>query len=129
MGKRITGARMDQLLVMALQRGASDLHFMVGRAPAIRVDRHLSSIRFRKVTEEDFDIFLSEIAPPDVWSAYEASPVVQFSHEVPGLARFRVVLYRQSRGAGAVFHVVPCEVPSLGTLGIPPVAETLAESV
>ena len=46
-----------------------------------------------------------------------------FAYEIPGQARYRVNLFRQQRGSGAVFRVIPTKIMTLEQLGMPePVA-------
>jgi twitching motility protein PilT len=52
---------------------------------------------------------------------FEAELEVDFSYNVPGLARFRVNAYHQDRGTGAAFRVIPNEIWSLEDLQAPPV--------
>src|SRR3546814_8650282 len=50
---------------------------------------------------------------------YEEFLEVDFSFEIPGLARFRVNAFNQNRGAGAVFRTIPSEVLTLDDLAAP----------
>jgi twitching motility protein PilT len=57
---------------------------------------------------------------------YEEHLEIDFSFEVPGIARFRVNAFTQARGAGAVFRTIPNQVLSIQTLGLGEVFERLA---
>jgi twitching motility protein PilT len=59
--------------------------------------------------------------------AYEEFLEIDFSFEIPGLARFRVNAFNHSRGAGAVFRTIPSDVLTLEDLGTPAVFKELAE--
>src|SRR5574340_1691087 len=58
---------------------------------------------------------------------YEENKEVDFSFEIPGLARFRVNAFTQNRGAGAVFRTIPSEVLTLEDLGCPRIFKELIE--
>jgi len=58
---------------------------------------------------------------------YEENLEIDFSFEVPGVARFRVNAFQQSRGAAAVFRTIPSEVLSLDQLGAPAIFRQIAE--
>ena len=58
---------------------------------------------------------------------YEEFLEVDFSFEIPGLARFRVNAFNQNRGAGAVFRTIPSEVLSLEDLGAPKIFKELIQ--
>ena len=52
---------------------------------------------------------------------FEATNDTDFALELPGVARFRVNLFRDLGGAGAVFRLIPTTILSLDQLGMPPV--------
>ena len=58
---------------------------------------------------------------------YEEFFEVDFSFEIPGLARFRVNAFNQNRGSGAVFRTIPSEVLTMDDLGCPKVFRELIE--
>ena len=58
---------------------------------------------------------------------YEENLEVDFSFEIPGLARFRVNAYNQNRGAAAVFRTIPSKVLTLEQLNCPPIFKDIAD--
>jgi twitching motility protein PilT len=58
---------------------------------------------------------------------YEENLEVDFSFEIPGLARFRVNAYNQNRGAAAVFRTIPSKVLTLEQLNCPPIFKDISE--
>jgi twitching motility protein PilT len=59
---------------------------------------------------------------------FEEDLEVDFSFEIPNLARFRVNAFNQSRGVAAVFRTIPSKVLTLDDLGAPPIFQTIAEN-
>ena len=59
--------------------------------------------------------------------AWDEHLETDFSFEIPGLARFRVNAFNQSRGAGAVFRTIPSKILSLEELQCPPIFKELAD--
>ena len=57
--------------------------------------------------------------PDRLWEDYVRTGDLDFSHELTGVARYRVNLFRQQRGAGAVFRIIPSKIMSVGQLGLP----------
>src|SRR5262249_25587088 len=49
---------------------------------------------------------------------FEALSDADFAYEIPGLARFRVNVFRDRKGAGAVFRQIPIEIVPAETLGL-----------
>jgi twitching motility protein PilT len=111
--------RIDNFLQLMNERGASDLHFTAGRAPAFRLHGEIDPVRYKTLSQGDFDLFISEITPPELWERFKSKFDVDFAYECPGLARFRVNLFRQERGDGAVFRLIPSKLFTLEQLGMP----------
>jgi twitching motility protein PilT len=62
---------------------------------------------------------LKPIAPPRLWEDFVQHGDIDFSYEIPGLSRYRVNVFRQQRGAGAVFRVIPTKILTIEQLGLP----------
>ena len=119
--------KIDRFLKLMNERGASDFHLTVGRPPMLRVSGSMEPIRFRVLTQTDFSEMLKGITPERLWSEYETSGDVDFSYEIPGVARYRVNLFRQQRGSGAVFRIIPSKILSVGQLGLPEAIRRVAQ--
>ena len=119
--------RVDRFLRLMTGRGASDFHLTVGRPPMLRVSGQMEPIRYHTLSETDFVDLLRPIVPDRLWEEFAGTGDADLSYEVPGLARFRVNLFRQQRGAGAVFRVIPTKIMTLEQLGMPEPIRRLAE--
>ncbi|HSO21803.1 MAG TPA: type IV pilus twitching motility protein PilT [Chondromyces sp.] len=118
--------RVDRFLKLMNDRGASDLHFSVGRPPMLRVSGRMEQVRYRTVKETDLADLLKPIAPVARWQEFLDSGDTDFSYELADVGRFRVNLFRQRRGAGAVFRIIPTKIMTLEQLGLPPQLRKLA---
>jgi twitching motility protein PilT len=116
---RVRETRIDRFLRLMNDRGASDLHLAAGHPPMVRVHGSLEPIRYRTLTAADFESLLREITPPHVWEEFERANDADFGYEAPGLARFRVNLFQQSRGPSAVFRIIPTRLLTIEQLGLP----------
>jgi twitching motility protein PilT len=114
-----TSARIHPFLRLLRDRGASDLHLSVGRPPAFRIGGQLDPLRTSVLGERDYAELVEPITPEHLWERFQATGDVDFAYEVPGLARFRVNLFRHVRGAGAVLRMIPGRAPSMRQLGLP----------
>jgi twitching motility protein PilT len=119
--------KIDRFLKLMNDRGASDFHLTVGRPPMLRVSGSMEPIRFRVITEADFNEMLKAIVPDRIWDEYVRTGDVDLSHELPGVARYRVNLFRQQRGAGAVFRIIPSKIMSVSQLGLPDAVRKIAK--
>ncbi len=119
--------KIDRFLKLMNDRGASDFHLTVGRPPMLRASGEIETIRYRVVTEADFTEMLQPITATKLWAEYVKSGDIDFSYEIPGVARYRVNLFRQQRGAGAVFRVIPTKIMTIDQLGLPPQVKRVAQ--
>jgi twitching motility protein PilT len=118
--------KIDRFLKLMNDRGASDFHLTVGRPPMLRASGSMETIRYRALSEADFADMLRPITAERLWDDYVRTGDVDFSYEIPGVARYRVNLFRQQRGAGAVFRVIPTKIMTLDQLGLPEAVRKVA---
>jgi len=119
--------KIDRFLKLMNDRGASDFHLTVGRPPMFRASGSMEPIRYRLLSENDFTEMLRPVTPARLWDEFVRTGDVDFSYEIPGVARYRVNLFRQQRGAGAVFRVIPTKIMTIDQLGLPDQVRHLAE--
>jgi twitching motility protein PilT len=119
--------KIDRFLRLMNDHGASDFHLTVGRPPMLRASGTIETIRYRVISEADFGEMLEKVTPARIWADYVQSGDVDFSYEIPGVARYRVNLFRQQRGSGAVFRIIPTKILSIEQLGLPEQIRRVAE--
>ena len=117
----------DQLLEEIAARKASDLHVTAGTPPAVRVRGHIHRLDdFAPLTAEETRELLYRILSTEQQKHFELRRQLDFSHSVPGLARFRVNVFFQRGAVGAAFRLVPTDIKSLDDLGLPGTLRDLA---
>jgi twitching motility protein PilT len=114
------GGRIDALLRIVLEKKASDLHLSVGAPPSVRVDGKLERLKWRSLTDRDFEELFLPIAPARLLAEWRRTGDTDFAYAMGKQARFRVNLFRQERGAGAVLRMIPPRVLTIEELGLPP---------
>mgnify|MGYP003575295860 CR=1 FL=1 len=119
--------KIDRFLRLMADRGASDFHLTVGRPPMVRASGTMETIRYRVISEIDFEELMQPITPPELWKQFVADGDADYSYEVPGQARYRVNVFRQQRGSGAVFRVIPTKIMTIEQLGLPEQVRRLAQ--
>ncbi len=115
-----------ELLAFSAKQNASDLHLSAGLPPMIRVDGDIRRLNVPAIDNNDVRKLIYDIMNDRQRRDYEEHLEIDFSFEVPGIARFRVNAFTQARGAGAVFRTIPNQVLSIQTLGLGEVFERLA---
>jgi len=111
--------QIDQFLKVLVEQGGSDLHLTVGSPPIMRVHGHIQRIKFREMTPKDMETLIYEVMEEDWRIKFADRLDYDFAYEIPGLARFRVNVFWQRKGLGAVLRTIPTEILSADQLGLP----------
>jgi twitching motility protein PilT len=118
----------DDLLEQMVARNASDLHVTTDAPPVIRVRGEIERLDgYEPLAPEDTQQLLYRILSSERQKHLEIKRQLDFSHSIPGLARFRVNVYFQKESLAAAFRLIPQELKTLEELGIPSSLRQLAE--
>jgi twitching motility protein PilT len=117
--------RIDTFLELVVNQRGSDLHLVSGNPPRIRLYGELFPVKYRELTVDETTVLIYETMTDPVRKIFESRHNLDFAYEAPGLARFRVNVFRHLHGLGAVFRVIPNTVQTLEELNLPPVLTTL----
>ena len=113
-------AAIDRLLGVMLERKASDLHVSTTSPPLLRVDGEMLQIAGESAfSNESMQRMLMPIVPERNREEFERTHDSDFAYELPGRARFRVNVFVDLRGMGAVFRVIPSKILTVDDLGLP----------
>lgn len=118
-------ARMESFLRETVARGASDLHITVGIPPYLRIDGQLIPMEHPPLTVEDCQHLAGEILGEEGWKIFNKAGEYDFSYSVPGLARFRVNVFRQRGTISMALRTIVFGIPSVENLGLPPVTKEI----
>jgi twitching motility protein PilT len=120
--------KIDDLLRVATQSGASDLHIKAGSQPYMRVGGELCPVADApRLTQEDtLDMAFSMMSNRQKQRFKEVNEA-DIAYGVSGLGRFRANVFQQRGSVGMVLRVIPDHVRSLAELGLPPVVEQIAD--
>ena len=117
-----------ELLAFSVQHEASDLHLSTGSPPLIRVDGDVRKLNIPAFDAKDVNALVYDIMNDRQRKEYEEKLEVDFSFEVPNLARFRVNAFNQNRGPAAVFRTIPSKILSLDDLGCPDIFRDISNT-
>ncbi len=114
-------SQMESMFYKLKELGASDLHLSSAVIPMIRKDGKImpfpgvsSPLSSEKVKE-----LLLSITPQKNKDEFNERNDTDFSYEMPGVARFRVNIFRDRKGMGGVFRLIPTQIISPDQLGLP----------
>ena len=116
-----------KLLKLTFDQNASDLHLKVGKTASLRVDGHITPVEGYKFTKNDFKKIIEALLNPEQEEQFRKNHELDFSYTLEGVCRFRVNLYNDLNGYGAVFRVIPYRVMEFDEIGLPQAARALIE--
>lgn len=109
-----------ELLQLTVDRGASDLHLLVGIPPYVRVQGKLVPVSNESVmTNETITKFAKEILTAEQFQRLSVNKELDFSLPFSNKARFRVNAYTQKSSLAISFRTIPIEIPTIDDLGLP----------
>ena len=111
--------QIDQFLKVLVDQKGSDLHLTVGAPPIMRVHGHMQRLKFRELTNKDMESLIYEIMEEEWRMRFLDNLDYDFAYEIPGLARFRVNVFWQRKGLGAVMRTIPSKILTADELGLP----------
>jgi twitching motility protein PilT len=116
-----------ELLEIVIDRKASDLHLTVGTPPVIRMHGDLERLdQYPVLTQQGLRAMIYAILPQRRREQFEQDLELDMSYSLPGRGRFRVNVYFQRDSIGAAFRLIPHEILSIESLGLPLVVGELA---
>ncbi len=116
----------NDLLKMAVERKASDLHLKVGAFPVLRVDGVLRPMNeMRRLLQEDTMAMAFSIMTARQKEKFKTDFEIDTSYQVPTLGRFRCSIFQQRGTVGLVLRIIPTRILSLRELLLPPVLERI----
>ena len=115
------------LLEIAVELGASDLHITVDSPPIARIKGSFVKLIETNLTEQDTEIMAREITDQKKFKTLENQGEVDLSVSLPSGDRFRVNAYKQKGHYAIAIRTITSQIPSFETLGLPEVLKTFTE--
>ena len=118
---------LDEILRMAVERKASDVHLTVGLPPMVRVDGEVVPLAFKPLRPEDTRRLVNETLSDENLKKFETTHELDFGYGVKSLSRFRFNVYMQRGSVAAALRSIPSKIPSFATLGLPAVIREMSK--
>ncbi len=116
-----------QLLAFGVEQKASDLHLSSGEPPMLRIHGDLKKLDHPALSKDDVHAMVFDIMSDGQRKVFEEFHECDFSFEMGEIARFRVNVFLQRKGEGAVFRTIPSEILTLDQLGMPKIMKDLCQ--
>jgi len=117
----------NDLLKIAVERGASDLHLKVGSYPMLRLRGALTpATEDHRLDHEEMMAFAAAVLPTGMREKFKDNHEVDLAYSVAGLGRFRCNTFQQRGTIGMIFRVIPMRVQTIDQLLLPEVLKKVA---
>jgi twitching motility protein PilT len=117
---------MNELLKLMVNKNSSDLHLTVTSPPVLRIDGELIPQEdLSPLNAKDIELVLEQVSTPEQKAFFDREWELDFTYNVPGLARFRVNALRQRGIISLAFRFVPFYIPSIDEWGLPKILKEL----
>lgn len=109
----------EQLMGLAIERRASDLHLSSGRVPSCRVYGTITAMSDQRLMPQDVQDIAFPIMNERQRATLEDAGEVDFAYSIPSLGRFRVNVFHQRGSLAVAARILNLDIPSPEFLGIP----------
>jgi len=117
---------LKDLLMLTIEKKASDLHLTENTPPILRIDGKLILTKFSALKREDTKRLIYSMLTDIQKEMFERDKELDLSLALPDMDRFRVNVHIQRGSVEAAFRRIPNYVPTMEELGLPKVVADLA---
>ncbi len=110
---------LEELLMLLVQRGGSDLHISAGAPPKIRIDGKLMNTDHPVMSPEGTQKLVYSILDSNQVARFEKHLELDLSFGIESLGRFRTNVFLQRGAVAAVLRVIPDKIKTFEDLGLP----------
>lgn len=115
-----------ELAVKLLELGGSDIFITAGSPPSFKVHQVIHRVSDRKLTQQQTAILVHSVMRDRHIREFDQYHEVNFSLNIPNLARFRVSAFTQRGSAGMVMRLISNDIPTIDELSLPPILKDIA---
>lgn len=108
----------NELLKLAVENKASDIHVKSGKPALLRISGQLKPVEMDAITEEEARAFVEASIPPRFFAHWEEEGQIDFAYTTGSLGRFRVNAFRQRNTVSIAFRHVQSNIPSFSELNL-----------
>ena len=119
--------KLQDILVQAKEKEASDVHLNIGIPPIYRLNGKLVKSEFPILSALDVHELIYSILTEHQMKSFEKDRQFDFAYELDGVSRFRINIFRHRLGEAAAIRLIPTKIRSIEELGLPKVISSLAE--
>lgn len=117
----------DEILRVAVERRASDIHFTTGLPPMSRIDGEINPLPYQPLSPQQCQRLVYEIMNDERLEKFETTHELDFSYAVRDVGRFRVNVYMQRGVVASAMRAIPTKIPDFASLGLPNVVREMSK--
>jgi len=118
----------NDILKVAVERKASDIHIKVGAHPVLRIDGRLQVLtEFKRMMQEDTIAMAFSMMSSRQKERFKHLLETDIAYSVPGMGRFRCNIFQQRGSVGLVLRLIPARIQTFKELMLPQVLEKICE--
>lgn len=115
-----------ELINLALQHNASDLHLSAGMPPIVRIDGRLQKFDLPIIEQAELAKIVDGFMNAEQQQRFKEQSDLDFALQFENACRLRINLFKQMRGFSAVFRIIPSQIKSLDELQFPAIFKEIA---
>lgn len=117
---------LEEILQLAGEKKASDIHLTVESPPVLRIDGSLVKLQMKPLSQVDLDSFTHSLMNSQQFKQFTDCGEMDFAYSLPGIGRYRVNAFRRRGTTAFVIRLIPFDIPRPEHLGLPPLSVELA---
>jgi twitching motility protein PilT len=121
----MSSIQIDRLLDTVIKQGASDLHLVVGKPPAVRLHGRIRELKTKHLTPDDTMALMKSIASERAQQELQEEGGADFGFSYGDQGRFRVSVFRQRGNLSLVLRLIPTDMLPLDVIGLPDIIKDL----
>ncbi len=119
----------DELLKVAIERDASDLHIKAGEPPILRIHGTLIPLAgLDRLTTKDVEYMVGQLINENQKKKLEQDLDLDLAYSLSGYGRFRGSIFLQRGSLAVSLRIIPMEVKSIRELLLPQVIEKICDT-
>ncbi len=119
----VTKDELMHMLGQSVAKGVSDIHLRMGHRPKVRLNGSIQTLNMPYVSDKSIYDLLQATIPFRTLDKIDHLKEIDYGFELPGIARFRVNLFHEMANPAMVLRLIPLEIPSLESLGLPDILD------
>ncbi len=121
----MSGGNMERVLRLMSEKGASDVYLSASSPILIKINGQLLQLSDQPLTHTQPRQLLAELLTPSQLEELEDTGELNIGVGIAGVGSFRLSAFRQRGSIAAVFRCIPFMIPTLESLNLPPVLNTM----